>query len=90
MDQPIDQLAMHHVREQRLVQGDQAALTELYVVADLVKTHVLILKEVIDAQASGHLVQAYSALRRVADHMAMIANPLADAIIKQFPAKYAI
>jgi hypothetical protein len=59
-------------------------------VADLVKTHVLTLKEVIDAQASGNVVQAYAALRHAADHMAMIANPLADAIVEQFPIKYAI
>jgi hypothetical protein len=60
------------------------------VVTDLVKTHVLTLKEVIDAQASGNVVQAYSSLRNAAGHMAMVANPLADAIVKQFPAKYAI
>ena len=60
------------------------------VVADLVKTHVLTLKEVIDAQASGNAVQVYTALRRAASHMAMIADPLSDAIVKQFPAKYAI
>jgi hypothetical protein len=59
-------------------------------VAELVKTHVLTLKEVIDVQASGDVAQAYVALRHAADHMAMIANPLADAIVKQFPAKYAI
>ena len=59
-------------------------------VADLVKTHVLTLKEVIDAQASGNVVQAYAALRHAADHMALIANPLADAIVEQFPIKYAI
>jgi hypothetical protein len=60
------------------------------VVADLVKTHVLTLKNVIDAQASGDVVQAYTTLRHAADHMTMIANPLADAIAKQFPAEYAI
>jgi hypothetical protein len=60
------------------------------VVADLVKTHVLTLKEVIDIQASGNAAQAYVALRHAASHMAMIANPLADAIAKQFPAKYTI
>jgi hypothetical protein len=60
------------------------------VVADLVKTHVLTLKDVIDAQGSDDMVQAYSALRHAAGHMAMIANPLADAIVKQFPAKYSI
>jgi hypothetical protein len=60
------------------------------VVADLVKTHVLTLKDVIDAQAAGDPVKAYTALRTAAGHMAMIANPLADAIVKQFPAKYSI
>jgi hypothetical protein len=60
------------------------------VVADLVKTHVLTLKEVIDAQASGNAVRAYTALRHAAGHMTMIADPLSDAIVKQFPAKYAI
>ena len=34
--------------------------------------------------------QAYVALRHAAGHMTMIANPLADAIAKQFPAKYTI
>ena len=60
------------------------------VVADLVKKHVLTVKEVIDAQASGNIAQAYTALRNAAGHMAMIANPLSDAIVKQFPARYSI
>lgn len=60
------------------------------VVAELVKTHVLTLKEVIDAQAAGELAKAYTALRSAADHMAMIANPLADAIVKQCPTRFAI
>jgi hypothetical protein len=34
--------------------------------------------------------QAYGALRHAAGHMTMIANPLADAIATQFPAKYTI
>jgi hypothetical protein len=46
--------------------------------------------DVIDAQSSGDMVRAYSALRHAAGHMAMIANLLADAIVKQFPAKYSI
>jgi hypothetical protein len=58
------------------------------VVADLVKTHVLTLKDVIDAQATGNEAQVYTALRAAAGHMAMIADPLAEAIMKQFPAKY--
>jgi hypothetical protein len=60
------------------------------VVADLVKTHVLTLKNVIDAQAAKEPVKAYTALRMAASHMHMIADPLAGAIVKQFPAKYTL
>lgn len=59
------------------------------VVAGLVKDHVLTLKAVIDAQASMDNTKAFAALRAAAGHMQMIADPLADAIAKQFPAKFA-
>ena len=59
------------------------------VVADLVKTHVLTLKDVVDPQAAGNQAKAYMALRGAAGHMAMIADPLAEAIVKQFSSKYA-
>src|SRR5215475_12581107 len=55
------------------------------VVADLVKHHVVTLKEVIDAQASKDHVRAYTAQRAATAHMQMIADPLAGAIAKQFP-----
>ena len=58
------------------------------VVADLVKHHVVTLKEVIDAQASRDYAQAYTAQRAATAHMAMIADPLTGAIVKQFPAKF--
>jgi len=58
------------------------------VVADLVKHHVVTLKDVIDAQASKDQARAYAALRAAAGHMRMIADPLADAIVKQFPEKF--
>src|SRR4029077_17243982 len=58
------------------------------VVADLVKHHVVTLKEVIDAQASKDPARAYTALRTAAGHMQMIADPLAEAIVKQFPDKF--
>ena len=59
------------------------------VVADLVKHHVVTLKDVIDAQASKDPGRAYTALRQAAGHMQMIADPLAEAIVKQFPDKFA-
>ncbi len=58
------------------------------VVADLVKHHVVTLKEVIDAQAAGDQSKVYTAVRAAAGHMQMIADPLAEAIVKQFPEKF--
>ena len=58
-------------------------------VAELVRTHVVTLKTVVDAQAAGSPDEAFTALRNAARHMGMIANPLADAIAKQFPQKFA-
>lgn len=59
------------------------------VVAGLVKDHVLTLKAVIDAQAAGDHARAYRATREAAAHMTMIGDPLAAAIAKQFPARFA-
>ena len=53
------------------------------------KTHVLTLKEVVDAQGMGDQQKAYMALRSAAAHMMMIADPLASAIAKQFPERFA-
>lgn len=58
-------------------------------VAALVLEHVLGLKEVVDAQAAEDPATAYAALRDAAGHMAMIADPLAAAIVAQFPGKFA-
>jgi len=58
------------------------------VVADLVKGHILTLKDVVDAQAAGDWPKAYSAIRSAYHHMQMIGDPLASAIAKQFPSKF--
>jgi hypothetical protein len=60
------------------------------VVAGLVKTHIVTLKDVIDAQATGDPKQAYAKARDAAGHMKMIADPLADGIAKQFPKRFAM
>ncbi len=57
-------------------------------VADLVKMHILSLKDVVDAQANRKPQLAYQKIREASMHMQMIADPLADAIIKQFPEKF--
>jgi hypothetical protein len=57
-------------------------------VADLVKMHILTLKDVIDAQAAGDQPAVYAKLRAAYAHMTMIADPLASAIVKQFPEKF--
>jgi hypothetical protein len=56
------------------------------VVADLVKHHVITLKEVVDAQAAN--ARAFTAVRTAAGHIQMIADPLAETIVKQFPDRY--
>lgn len=57
-------------------------------VAELVKGHILTLKDVIDAQAAREWPKVYSNLRMAASHMAMIADPLGMAIAKQFPERF--
>lgn len=58
------------------------------VVADLVKHHVVTLKDVIDAQAAKDPARAFTAQRTGAAHMQMIADPLAEAIVTQFPERF--
>jgi len=58
------------------------------VVADLVRGHITSLKTVIDAQA-GNDPAVYNNIRTAASHMQMIADPLAAAIAKQFPDRFA-
>ena len=60
------------------------------VVAGLVRDHVVGLKAVVDAQAKAEWATAYGKLRQAAAHMQMIADPLAGAISKQFPDKFAL
>jgi hypothetical protein len=57
-------------------------------VTKLVTEHVLTLKDVVDAQAAGDQPRAFTELRQAIAHMDMIASPLADAIVKQFPDKF--
>ena len=58
-------------------------------VADLVKGHILSLKAAIDAQAAGDQPMAFMKLREAAAHMQMIGDPVAAAIARQFPRKFA-
>ncbi len=57
-------------------------------VAGLVKTHILTFKEIIDAQAANDPVRAATGLRLAYGHMHVIGDALAEAIVKQFPAKF--
>ena len=57
-------------------------------VANLVKDHVVGLKSVVDAQAAKDYARAYTKQREAYQHMRMIADPLAGAIVKQFPDKF--
>jgi plastocyanin len=57
-------------------------------VAELVKSHVLTLKDVIDAQAAGDQPAVYAKLRMAMAHMQMVADPVVDATAKKFPDKF--
>ena len=59
-------------------------------VSALVRSHVVSLKAVVDDQHKGDWAKAYAHLREAAAHMRMIGDPLAGAIAKQFPGKYAM
>jgi hypothetical protein len=58
-------------------------------VAELVKGHILSLKGAIDAQAAGDMMMAFTRLREAASHMQMIGDPIAAAIARQFPQRFA-
>ncbi len=57
-------------------------------VAQLLGPHVTTLAGTVDGQAAGDAKQ-FELLRTAAGHMMHIADPLAGAIVKQFPAKFA-
>jgi hypothetical protein len=56
---------------------------------DLVTEHVLTTKAIVDAQAKGDWTAIAAADRTAGQHMAMIGNPLAKAIVAKLPAKFA-
>jgi hypothetical protein len=56
--------------------------------SSLISEHILTLKAVVDAQASGDQSAAYIALGEAVDHMHMLADPLAAAISQQFPDQF--
>ncbi len=57
-------------------------------VSELVMSHILGLKDVVDAFAAKDFTKAYSALRAGYAHMQMIGDALVSAIADQFPDKY--
>jgi hypothetical protein len=56
--------------------------------ADLITEHVLTTKAVVDAQASGDAAAAADADRSAAQHMNMLADPLASAIVAKLPDQF--
>ena len=57
-------------------------------VSGLVKEHVLTTKAIVDAQASGDAAAAAAADRMAGQHMEMIGDPLAKAIVAKLPADF--
>ncbi len=68
-----------------------AGATDLPVdaVTSLVKDHVLTTKAIVDAQATGDWAAASAADFAAGDHMQMIGDPLAAAIVAKLPEKFA-
>jgi hypothetical protein len=57
-------------------------------VAELIKTHIFTLKDVIDAQGAKNFPKAYTTIRTAADHMTLISTTLATTVVAQFPNKF--
>jgi hypothetical protein len=86
-DEAMDNLLQYTEDFGAFISGASPKLTK-DAVAELIKTHVFTLKDVIDAQAARNYTKAYTTERTAADHMAMIANGLATTIVAQFPAQF--
>jgi hypothetical protein len=54
----------------------------------LVRAHVAALTRAIDAQGAAKLMDAYKAIRAASVHSHTIADPIAEAIVRQFPEKF--
>ncbi|MFN8525083.1 MAG: cupredoxin family copper-binding protein [Chloroflexota bacterium] len=59
-------------------------------VQELVKGHILSLKDVIDAQKAGNPGAQFAAIRMAGGHMSMIGDPLAAATVAKFPGKFGV
>jgi hypothetical protein len=59
------------------------------VLTDLVKEHILTTKAIVDGQAKGDWKAAAAADRTAGQHMEMIGDPLAKAIVAKLPDKFA-
>jgi hypothetical protein len=86
-DGAVDAL-MGYVRDLSAVLSSAHPSLPQDAVAGLVREHVVTLKAVIDAQASGDVVRAYEARRAAVAHMRMIADPLASALVERFPDRF--
>ncbi len=91
-DQAMQDKAVNDLTTIYLPQFSQflAGATDLPVdaVTALVKDHVLTTKAIVDAQAKGDWAAAAAADRTAGQHMEMIGDPLAKAIVAKLPAKF--
>ena len=87
MDKAVQDLTTVYVPEFSKFLAGATDLPEA-AVTDLVKEHVLTTKAIVDAQAKGDWTAIAAADRLAGQHMAMIGNPLAKAIVAKLPAKF--
>ncbi|HZG68332.1 MAG TPA: hypothetical protein VEZ12_16430, partial [Herpetosiphonaceae bacterium] len=87
MDKAVSDLTGYSQDFAAFISGANPNLSKDAVV-DLLNSHVVGLKDAVDAQAAGDAPKAYAALRMASQHMDMIGNALAGGIAKQFPDKF--
>ena len=87
MDKAVEDLTTVYVPEFATFLAGATDLPE-DALADLITAHVLTTRAVVDAQASDDAAAAAEADRTAAQHMQMIGDPLAAAIVTKLPDKF--
>ena len=88
MDKAVQDLTTVYVPEFAEFLAGATGLPE-DALTDLITQHVLTTKAIVDAQGAGDAKAAAAADRKAGQHMAMLADPLAGAIVAKLPDKFA-
>jgi hypothetical protein len=86
-DQAVEDLTTVYVPEFTTFLAGATGLPE-QALTDLITDHVLTTKAIVDAQGAGDAEAAAQADRTAAQHMRMLGDPLAEAIVNALPEKF--